>query len=216
MYDIMVAPASYQTSYSHPSKSTWRVHDGFQRVYQGIKLLALKALRLAISTLEKDYNHLIEQYGGWDLVITAHSLGAAISYLFLLDLLHADSSQNDPESLDRDSLILPKETNVCLAVFGCPRVANPFLVTHYRDQVKEWKTRRGNNASLIEWSIIGHLDGDSSIGSMRVKHLHFVQGYLLYHRRSSDMRTFVIHPCICMAGAFIVYHLLKASIPSLR
>lgn len=154
MYDIMGVPVGYRTAYDHPSKSSWRVHDGFQRVYQGIKSPAFKALTDAISAMEE------RTTGPWDLVITAHSLGAAVSYLTLLDLLHRT---RDPDNLDSDVPIIPKDTNITICAFGSPRVANSFLVGHFRQLIKEWRIERGRAEALREWSIIGHRDGMNTL-----------------------------------------------------
>lgn len=150
LYDIMAAPVAYKSAINHPSKSSWRVHDGFQRVYRGIKSPAFKSLRDAITAMRAKTSE------PWDLVITAHSLGAAVGYLTLLDLLHC---ARDPDNLDSEVPILPNETNITICVFGSPRVANTFLVGHFRQLIKEWREERGRAEALTEWSIIGHRDG---------------------------------------------------------
>lgn len=150
MYDIMAASVAYKTAFNHPSKSSWRAHDGFQRVYHGVKAQAFKSLRNAMFTISSRSSE------PWDLVITAHSLGAAVSYLALLDLLHRNT---DGDILESDVPILPLSTNITICVFGSPRVANTFLVGHYRELIKEWREKRGRSAALTEWSIIGHRDG---------------------------------------------------------
>jgi hypothetical protein len=150
----MVAPLGYKTSFSHPSKSNWRVHDGFQRVYRGVRRAAFQALKQAIDVMDA-------QLAGrdnreWDLILTAHSLGAAVSYLVLLDILHAGIG---PDGLEPLVPILPTMTRITIATFGSPRVGNPPLVNHYRELVEEWRRKRGSVDSLTEWPIIGHMDG---------------------------------------------------------
>lgn len=180
----MAAPVAYKSAVDHPSKSSWRVHDGFQRVYLGIKSPAFKSLRDAITAMGARAS------GSWDLVITAHSLGAAVVYLTLLDLLHR---ARDPDNLDSEVPILPNETNITICVFGCPRVANVFLVGHFRQLIKGWREKRGRAEALTEWSIVGHRDGSS---------LHlFSFGMLSFFRRS-------LSPTCCSW----IFTLLRASI----
>jgi Lipase (class 3) len=150
LYDIMATPTAYKSAFNYPSKPSWRVHDGFQRVYQGIKSPAFKSLRDAITAMEERTS------GPWDLIITAHSLGAAVGYLTLLDLLH---HAQDPDTLDSEVPILPNETNITICVFGSPRVANASLVDYFRQLINEWRQERGRAEALTEWSIIGHRDG---------------------------------------------------------
>ena len=155
----MVAPLGYKTSFDHPSKYYWRVHDGFQRVYRGVRHPAFKALRHAIVAMEAKVGQ------EWDLVLTAHSLGAAVSYLVLLDLLHTGIG---PDGLEPEVPILPTTTRITIATFGSPRVGNPALVNHYRELVAEWRQRRGSEHALTEWSIIGHMDGEPCYLSMNL------------------------------------------------
>lgn len=160
LYDVMAAPTSYKTASSHPSKSTWSVHDGFQRVYQGIKTQACNALVAAIRKMETNYKDLCSN--GWDLVITAHSLGTAVSYLFVLDLIHRINPipvSGDKVSLDQEVPMLPESANITFALFGAPRIANPFLVAHYRELIKALREQRGRPEVLTTWSTLGHMDG---------------------------------------------------------
>ena len=154
----MVAPLGYKTSFDHPLKYMWRVHDGFQRVYRGVRRAAFQTLKQAVDAIDT-------QLAGrdnreWDLVLTSHSLGAAVCYLVLLDILHAGIG---PEGLDLLVPILPATTRITIATFGSPRVGNPPLVNHYRELVEEWRRRRGSVDALTEWPIIGHMDGVYSL-----------------------------------------------------
>jgi hypothetical protein len=147
----MCAPVQYRTSFNSSASTTWKVHDGFQRVYQGIKIAAFEALTLAIKTLDKEHG-----CQDWDLVITAHSLGGAVSYLTLLELIHHNV---DPGTPDVYVPVLPASCNITISVFGCPRVSNPFLVAHFHQLIKDWRERRGREEAITEWSVIGHMDG---------------------------------------------------------
>ena len=102
----------------------------------------------------------------WDLVLTAHSLGSAVCYLVLLDILHAGIG----DGLDPLIPILPATTRITIATFGSPRVGNPPLVNHYRELVEEWRRTRGSVDALTEWPIIGHMDGVYSL-SMQLKYV---------------------------------------------
>jgi len=158
LYDVMVASVSYETSFIHPSKREWKVHDGFQRVYGGVRKAAFEELKLAIAAMNTRLMSHDNQE--WDLVITAHSLGAAVSYLVLLDILHSGIG---PDHSDPLVPILPVTTRVTIAVFGSPRVGNSALVNHYRQLIEEWRRKCGSGEALNEWSVIGHMDGMSSL-----------------------------------------------------
>lgn len=168
LYDVMVAPLGYKTSFSHPSKYSWRVHDGFQRVYRGIRSPAFMALKRAITAMEANLANQNNQE--WDLVITAHSLGGAVSYLVLLDLLQKAFA---PDGLEPEVPLLPQKTNVTIATFGAPRVANPALVNHYRELIETWRQRRDSASSLTEWPIIGHMDGVPALPPTFFGYAHF-------------------------------------------
>jgi hypothetical protein len=165
MYDVMVAPSNYKTASSHPSKATWSVHDGFQRVYQGVKAQACKALAEGIKAMENEHKELCSN--GWDLVITSHSLGTAIGSLFLMDLIHKTnpigSASGDEISLDQEVPMVPDSTNLTIALFGPPRVANSNLVAHFHGLVSAFREKRGRPEALTEWSIVGHMDGKSTL-----------------------------------------------------
>ncbi|PVG03661.1 alpha/beta-hydrolase [Serendipita vermifera] len=165
LYDVMAAPVQYRTSFNSSASSAWKVHDGFQRVYQGVKSVAFDALRLAIQTLDQEHG-----CQSWDLVLTAHSLGAAVSYLTLLDLIHRNIDTGSP---DLFVPVLPASCNITIAVFGSPRVANPFLVAHFRQLIKDWRERCSREEVITEWSVIGHMDGVPSMPPAFFGYTHF-------------------------------------------
>jgi Lipase (class 3) len=157
MYDIKANLTRYQTSFSHPKKESWRVHDGFQMVFQGVRAPARKALRQAMEILQMETGTC---NGEWDLVLTAHSLGTAISYLFLLDILHEEISPDSQVHQEYDPLpSIPPSVNITIASFGPPRVANPALVGHFIELTREFRERREREEALTEWTVIGHNDG---------------------------------------------------------
>ena len=159
IYDIMAHQARYQTSFLHPKRELWRVHDGFQMVFQGVRTLARRALREAIESLHREIG---TRSGEWDLVLTAHSLGTAISYLFLLDILHEGISPDSELHQECDSLPpIPPSVGITIASFGPPRLANPALVDHFNELVREFRERQGRETTFTEWMVIGHNDGES-------------------------------------------------------
>lgn len=157
IYDIKANQGIYQTSFVHPKKELWRVHDGFQLVFQGVRTSARRALREAIENLHREIG---TGNGEWDLVLTAHSLGTAISYLFLLDILHEGISPDSELHQEYESLpFIPPSVNVTIASFGAPRLANPALVEHFNELVREFRERRGREEAFTEWSVRGYNDG---------------------------------------------------------
>ncbi|KAG8848710.1 hypothetical protein FRB91_010553, partial [Serendipita sp. 411] len=90
IYNLMTVPVQYQPVSNTESHHDWRVHDGFQRVYQSIREPAIRALYLAIKKMEEAHK------GDWDLVITGHSLGTAVASLFLLDLMRSEDALDEP------------------------------------------------------------------------------------------------------------------------
>lgn len=158
IYDIKANQARYQTSFLHPKRELWRVHDGFQMVFQGVRTSARRALREAIESLHKEIG---TRTGEWDLVLTAHSLGTAISYLFLLDILHEGISPDSDLHQGSESLpSIPPSVGITVASFGPPRLANPALVDHFNELVREFRERRGREETFTEWAVIGHNDGE--------------------------------------------------------
>lgn len=157
MYDIKTNQSRYLTPFSHPKKESWRVHDGFQTVFQGVRTSARRALKEAIESLN---NGAGTRNGEWDLVLTAHSLGAAISYLFLLDVLHEGTCPHDGLIQECEPLSsIPPSVNVTIASFGPPRLANPALVEHFLELARDFRKRRGREDAFTEWTVIGHNDG---------------------------------------------------------
>jgi hypothetical protein len=157
VYDIKANQARYQTFFPHHKKGLWRVHDGFQTVFQGVRASARTALREAIERLHKETG---TRNGEWDLVLTAHSLGTAISYLFLLDILHEGISPDGRLHQEGDPLpLISPSVNITIASFGPPRLANPVLVQHFHELTREFRERRGREAAFTEWTVIGHNDG---------------------------------------------------------
>lgn len=157
LYDMKANQVGYQTSFLHPKKESWRLHDGFQLVFQGVRTPARRALRKAIESLHREIG---AHSGEWDLVLAAHSLGTAISYLFLLDILHQGTSSDSELHQEGDSLPpIPPSVRITIASFGPPRMANPALVDHFNELAREFRERRGSEEAFTEWMVIGYNDG---------------------------------------------------------
>ncbi|KAG8811635.1 hypothetical protein FRC19_003688 [Serendipita sp. 401] len=178
IYNLMTVPVQYQPVSNTESHHDWRVHDGFQRVYQSIREPAIRALYLAIKKMEEAHK------GDWDLVITGHSLGTAVASLFLLDLMRSEDALDEPgtsSAADAEMPILPSSTKVTIAKFGPPRVVNPGLVVEYHKQVQQFRHRRGDDA-FTDWAIIGHMDGVSAVPPMKFGYAHLCRKpFYLYH-----------------------------------
>lgn len=112
---------------SHPS-GKGLVHSGFWAMYQGLKDQLLPAVEKAIA-----------KYSPTEVVLTGHSMGGCIAYLFCMDLL---SSTN---------------VDLKVAVFGAPRTGDSALVGYYRDLVASFRETH----SFQDYSVKGWNDGQS-------------------------------------------------------
>ena len=120
------------------------VHTGFYDMYEGLRSGIKGALKRAI----EKYSDVEE------LIVTGHSLGAAMSYLWCLDML-----QNPEDEPVKSGM------KITIAVFGCPRLANGALVKYWRRLVEEYRERHGA-ASLTELSVRTWNDGMCSVGGL--------------------------------------------------
>jgi len=121
----------YRTA--HPS-GRGQVHSGFLRLYEGIKNPLFDGIRQGV-----------EKYSPTELILTGHSMGASIVYLFIIELL----AQDDP--------ILPR-VKLSSCIFGSPRVGDSDLVDHFLTLVRSFRERFGQDA-FREYSIKGYNDG---------------------------------------------------------
>ena len=97
-----------------------KVHRGFARVYRGLR-------RRAFSELLKALND--EALAISEVIVTGHSLGAALSSLFVFDLLH--NLNNDANSDLAKSF---SGINLKLVVFGSPRVGDKSFARTYEER----------------------------------------------------------------------------------
>jgi hypothetical protein len=121
---------------AHPS-GRGQVHIGFLRLYEGIKDLLFDAIRQGVA-----------KHSPTELIVTGHSMGASIAYLFMVESL----AQEDPH-LSRLKL------RIC--TFGGPRVGDSDLVDYFIALVQSFREKFGQDA-FGEYSIKGYNDGVST------------------------------------------------------
>lgn len=130
------------------------VHSGFWDLYRGIKSKLLDGMRRGL-----------EEHSPVELVLTGHSMGGSLCYLFCMDIL-----------ADKDTWI--PGISLKLAVFGAPRTGDTGLVDHFRTLVVEFRQKWGKN-SFKEYSVKGFNDG-------KLSPLCFLQfAYVTMHSRST-------------------------------
>ena len=117
---------------TYPGGNACTVHAGFWKMYMGIRDLVLGCLKSALLHHEVD-----------ELVLTGHSLGGVMCYLFGLSILGAEdpSVKFEPSSLPR----------LKLAVFGCPRIGNLALAELWREFASRY--------AVVEYSVKAYNDG---------------------------------------------------------
>lgn len=117
----------------HPS-GHGRVHTGFLALYLGLKETLLTGIYKGIT-----------EHSPTELVLTGHSMGAAISYLFCMDLLGGS---------------IPLNLKLCIASFGTPRCGDSHLVHYFQTLVHSFQSKLGPE-SFTEYSVKGYNDGAS-------------------------------------------------------
>lgn len=124
----------------HPNAPGCSVHDGFLRMYTGLRDEALEALVKGMNSFEVH-----------ELVVTGHSLGGVMSYLFVLDLLKGFGAQ------ELSSLA---SIPIQVVVFGSPRVGNEALALHWRELI-DARNKRGCRIEVF--SVKNYNDGTVSV-----------------------------------------------------
>lgn len=119
----------------HPSRHGY-VHTGFWRLYRGIKPQALEGIQKGLR--EHDVS---------ELVITGHSMGGAVSYLLMLDLLRENT--------------LPAHVKLQIIVYGAPRSGDRELCKYWRELVRSRREAHGES-SITEYSVKTYNDGQLS------------------------------------------------------
>ena len=151
LQDLRVIRTSYATGRGE-------VHSGFWGLYRGIKSKLLDSMRRGL-----------EEYSPVELVLTGHSMGGSLCYLFCMDILADKDHWGSGISLK-------------LAVFGAPRTGDAALVDHFRTLVDEFRQKWGMH-SLKEYSVKGFNDG-------KVSSLCFLKfAYVMHGSRSTRPST---------------------------
>ncbi|CAK5282831.1 unnamed protein product, partial [Mycena citricolor] len=144
LYDLQLV------MHEHPSQHG-RVHAGFWKLYQGAKQPALDALRKGLA------EHDVEE-----VVVTGHSMGAALSQLFLVDLL-------------RDESLAPiGRIPIRLVGFGSPRSGTHTLVGFWNALVSERRGRHGRE-SIVEYAVKIYNDGIPALPPLALGYRHFAR-----------------------------------------
>ncbi|CAK5262074.1 unnamed protein product [Mycena citricolor] len=153
LYDI------HALKHRHPSRHG-KVHSGFWRLYKGAKQPALEALRKGLA------QHEVEE-----VVVTGHSMGAAVSQLLLVDLL-------------RDESLVPiGSIPIRVVVFGGPRSGTRSLVKFWVELVSERRKKHGPD-SIVEYAVKMYNDGVPSLPPLAFGYRHFAQTpYYFVHER---------------------------------
>jgi len=116
------------------------VHDGFWRIYKGIREHALDGLSDGL-----------RQYpDAEEFVVTGHSMGGSLSILFLLDAIFPREHREER---------IPRHMKLKLAVFGAPRVGDAKLRENWKSFVDEFREERGESA-FAEYSVKAYNDGE--------------------------------------------------------
>lgn len=109
------------------------VHSGFWKLYKGIRPFIMEGIRRG---LKQDVA---------ELVLTGHSMGGAVCYLLLLDLLVS----ND---------LMPARLPIKVAIFGAPRPGDAKLSKYYQEMVAEYRKKNGD-AAFSEYLVKAYNDG---------------------------------------------------------
>lgn len=112
------------------------VHSGFWQLYKGIRPFILEGIRKGFEE-HKDIQ---------ELVITGHSMGAAVSYILLLDQILVS---ND---------LIPADLPIKLVAFGAPRPGDANLSMYYQELIGAYRRKNGDDA-FSEYLVKAYNDG---------------------------------------------------------
>jgi hypothetical protein len=144
------------------------IHSGFWDFYQGIKIPAAAGIEQGLNDNDVE-----------ELVITGHSMGGAISYLLMLDILSS-------------TMPIPSNVKLKIVVFGAPRLGDLAFVEYWREQVRGHRERYGQS-SLEEYSVKGYNDGMYCFlipfYGCQNEMANLLQVYLPYHPLLLDIGT---------------------------
>lgn len=123
----------------HPSRRG-QTHEGFWRLYKGLRARAFDALKDALAK----FPDVVE------LVVTGHSMGGVVSQLLMLDLLADQSVLPDPD------------IRLKICAFGSPRPGDAALAQYWKELVKTRRLAHGED-SFIEYFVKAFNDGTSCL-----------------------------------------------------
>ncbi|TFL03753.1 alpha/beta-hydrolase [Pterulicium gracile] len=141
-YDLSASLRSYPSS---KGKSKCRVHSGFYNIYASL------AARVA-----KEIADALGRYDVQDLVVAGHSMGGALAYLLVLDLLKPGER------------VAPVVT---LVTFGCPRVGDARLTEYWWGLKSVYEEKHGADA-VRELTIRAHKDGVAALPPLWTGYRH--------------------------------------------
>lgn len=131
----------------YPKEDSCCVHSGFWQLYNGLKSRPLSDLSQALS------KHVVKE-----IVVTGHSLGAAMAYLFALDIIQGSEAEGAAQA---------SAIPLTIVAFGSPRVGNAALVKYWRDAVA---SRASRGVPVKEYSVKGYNDGKTHENSALRRH----------------------------------------------
>ncbi|KAJ4000666.1 Alpha/Beta hydrolase protein [Lentinula boryana] len=152
------------------------VHSGFWKLYKGIRSFILEGIRKGFEEHED-----IEE-----LVITGHSMGAAVSYILLLDQILVSDD------------ILPANLPIKLVAFGSPRPGDANLARYYQELIGTYRGKYGD-AAFSEYLVKAYNDGVPALPPLFLGYRHFTQTPLyydhmcLYHIPSTESEYTLFH-----------------------
>ncbi|KAJ3777739.1 Alpha/Beta hydrolase protein [Lentinula raphanica] len=152
------------------------VHSGFWQLYKGIRSFILDGIRKGFE----------EHPDIGELVITGHSMGAAVSYILLFDKILVSDD------------ILPAHLPIKLVTFGSPRPGDANLARYYQELVDVYRRKNGD-ASFSEYLVKAYNDGVPALPPLFLGYRHFTQSPLyynhnhLYHIPSSESEYTLFH-----------------------
>ncbi|KAL1731829.1 Alpha/Beta hydrolase protein [Schizophyllum commune] len=135
----------------HPSRRG-QTHEGFWRLYKGLRARAFDALKDALAK----FPDVVE------LVVTGHSMGGVVSQLLMLDLLADQSVLPDPDI----------RLNIC--AFGSPRPGDAALAQYWKELVKSRRLAHGED-SFTEYFVKAFNDGVPALPPLAFGFRHFTQ-----------------------------------------
>ncbi|TDL27872.1 alpha/beta-hydrolase [Rickenella mellea] len=138
-----------------------KVHAGFLRMYNGARESAFAGLRKGL-----------KEYETREIMVTGHSLGGALSFLFVTELLANRGMHGNAEDLLKD-------ISVKLFTFGAPRTGNNLMVGFYKETVHKIRKERGEDC-FQDYSVRGHNDGVPSLPPKIFGFRHFPVANLFF------------------------------------